>query len=394
MPDVPSVTSPEFIYLDNNATTALFPEVVAAMAPYWQSVYGNPSSSHYAGRCANRAMETFRKTIADTLNVKPFQLFFNSGATEGNNWIFHAFAASDNPKKKVVVSAIEHKSVLKAAQALDSAGVEVTILPIESNGTVSLDAARELIDGNTGLVSIQLANNETGVIQPVRELAELAHRAGAFFHCDAVQGLGKIPFDLYSLDIDSAVFSGHKIHGPKGTGLLYLKSGSASFPFPLPLHGGGQEQGIRPGTVNISGIAGLAKAFEMLPDEPTLARIGALRDRMETLLLAAIPGCVVHGADAPRLPNTVNVAIPFVPADILMANLPLVCISDGSACNSGAFDISYVLKAMGISSSEARRSIRISTSVLTTELEIDSFIEQLTTKHKKFETITQIDGNS
>jgi cysteine desulfurase len=383
MSDVPPLNpTPGFIYLDNNATTACLPEVVEAMAPYWQSAYGNAASVHYAGRVAHRAVEAARASIADALSVAPHQLFFNSGATEGNNWLFHAFASARGCLRRIVVGATEHKSVLHAAKRLECLGCEVVVLPVTSEGVIPMEAARNAITPGTGLVSVQLANNETGVVQPVRELAALAHAAGAFFHCDAVQGLGRIPVDLVGLGVDSAVFSGHKIHAPKGIGLLYLRSGVAHFPFDLPCQGGGQEQGIRPGTVNVTGVVGLAKAVERLPDAAALARLRALQCRLEAALASRIPGSRIHGASAPRIPNTTNFSLPSVPADVLMANLPLICISNGSACNSGAVDTSYVLKAMGISADEARTSIRVSSSVLTTQTDIDSFVCQLDESYK------------
>ena len=383
MPNVPPLNPPTVVYLDNNATTACHPEVVAAMAPYWQTVYGNATSTHYAGRSAHRAIETARGIIAETLAVQPYQIFFNSGATEGNNWIFHAFASTGNDKKRIVVSAIEHKSVLNAAKTLEASGYDVIVLPVTPDGVVSVEAARHAITSGTGLVSIQLANNETGVLQPVQELAAMAHTVGAFFHCDAVQGLGKMKLNLAELGVDSATVSGHKIHAPKGVGLLYLQSGSAQFPFPLPLQGGGQEQGIRPGTLNVPGIVGMGKAFELFPNQQEVARLRALQARLENGLAATLPGCRVHGQAVLRLPNTTNISVPAIPSDILMANLPMFCVSNGSACDSGSLDASYVLKAMGIPTEEARRSIRISTSIQTAVFEIDSFVSQVFLKYEE-----------
>ena len=215
------------------------------------------------------------------------------------------------------------------------------------------------------------------MVQPVRELVELAHEVGAFFHCDAVQALGKMPFSLADLGVDSAAFSAHKIHGPKGVGFLYLRTGANRFPFPMPLEGGAQEHGVRPGTHNVPGIVGLAKAMELLPDEDALAKMRSLRDDFETAALAAIPGSRVNGAAANRLPNTTNLFVPDVPADILMDNLPLFCVSSGSACNAGAIDPSYVLQAMGLSRGEARNCIRLSTSVSTSEAEMNKFLTAL-----------------
>ena len=384
--DVPSLKIPdELVYLDNNATTACFPEVVAAMQPYWNLVFGNASSSHFAGRLVARAVEKAREAVASALDIDQGQVFFNSGATEGNNWIFQAFADSRPETRRVVVSAIEHKSVLNAAKRLERFGFEVSFLPVTSDGVVDLDAAREAIVRGTGLVSVQLANNETGVIQPIWELVEMAHSAGAFFHCDAVQALGKMPFSLTELGVDSATFSAHKIHGPKGMGFLYLRSGANQFPFPKPLEGGGQERNVRPGTLNVPGIVGLAKAMEMLPDEDALERMRTLRDEFEAKLLAAIPGSCINGGKIERLPNTTNLFLPFGTAEILMSNMPLLCVSMGSACNSGVIEGSYVLKAMGCSVDKCNRSIRISTSVSTSKQELEQAEKTIIATVAKFQ---------
>ena len=376
--DVSSLKIPDgLVYLDNNATTACFPEVVAAMQPYWNLAFGNASSSHFSGRLVGRVVGKARESVASALDIDQGQVFFNSGATEGNNWIFQAFADSRPAMRRVVVSTIEHKSVLNAAKRLERFGFDVSFLPVTSDGAIDLGAARKAIIRGTGLVSVQLANNETGVIQPVRELVEMAHAAGAFFHCDAVQALGKMPFSLSELGVDSATFSAHKIHGPKGIGILYLRSGAYQFPFPMPIEGGGQERSVRPGTLNVPGIVGLAKAMEMLPDENTLTRMQAMRDAFEASVLAAISGSFVNGAGANRLPNTTNFFIPGVPSDVIMDNMPLFCVSNGSACNTGAFEPSYVLQSMGLSQDFARHCIRISTSALTQIEDISSFSAEL-----------------
>ena len=376
MSDVPSVKIPGgLVYLDNNATTACAPEVIAAMAPYWASAFGNAESGHLAGRIARRAVEAARTTVADAFDADPNQIFFTSGATEGNNWIFQAFADSNSTARRVVASAIEHKSVLNAAKRLEAFGFDVCLLPVTGDGVVDLAAAREAIKPGTGLVSVQLANNETGVIQPVSELVELAHSAGAFFHCDAVQALGKMPFSLVDLGVDSAAFSAHKVHGPKGVGFLYLRSGANRFPFPKPLAGGGQERGVRPGTHNVPGIVGLAKAMELLPDHIALEKMRRLRDEFEADVLTAIPGSRINGAGVERLPNTTNLFVPGIPSDFLMDNIPLFCVSNGSACNTGAIEPSYVLQAMGLSLDDARNCIRISTSISTSKSELRAFID-------------------
>ena len=384
MPDVPSVQIPEgLVYLDNNATTACFPEVVDAMAPYWGIAFGNAESGHLAGRIARRAVEASRSTVAAALDAEPGQIFFTSGATEGNNWIFQAFADSNPIARRVVVSAIEHKSVLNAAKRLEAFGFEVSLLPVTEDGVVDLVAAREAIRPGTGLVSVQLANNETGVIQPVRELSELAHGAGAYFHCDAVQALGKMPFSLADLGVDSAAFSAHKIHGPKGVGFLYLHAGANRFPFPMPLVGGGQERGVRPGTHNVPGIVGLAKAMELLPNVDALAKMRGLRDNFESAVLAAIPGSRVNGSGVERLPNTTNLFVPGIPSEVLLSNMAFLCVSAGSACNSGAMESSYVLRAMSIADDDAGSSIRISSSILTKQHDFETALQSIVEARRK-----------
>lgn len=382
--DVSSIKIPEeLVYLDNNATTACAQEVVAAMEPYLTFVFGNAESSHLAGRIARRAVESARETVAQPLAVDPGQIFFTSGATEGSNWIFQAFADAHPEARRIVVSAIEHKSVLNAAKRLGTFGFEVVYLPVTPDGVVDIAAAREAIQPGTGLVSVQLANNETGVVQPVHELVELTRAVGAFFHCDAVQALGKMQFSLADLGVDSAVFSAHKIHGPKGAGFLYLRSGANRFPFPMPLAGGGQERGIRPGTHNVPGIVGLGKAMELLPDKDGLAKMRALRDRFEAAVLAAIPGSRVNGAGAERLPNTTNLFVPGVPSEILIPNMPLLCVSAGSACNSGTVESSYVLRAMSILEVEAGSSIRVSSSIFSEWRDYDFAIKNVVAARRK-----------
>ena len=378
MSDVPSVKIPGgLVYLDNNATTACAPEVIAAMAPYWASAFGNAESGHLAGRIARRAVEAARTTVADAFDADPNQIFFTSGATEGNNWIFQAFADSNSTARRVVASAIEHKSVLNAAKRLEAFGFDVCLLPVTGDGVVDLAAAREAIKPGTGLVSVQLANNETGVIQPVSELVELAHSAGAFFHCDAVQALGKMPFSLADFGVDSAAFSAHKIHGPKGAGFLYLRSGANRFPFPKPLAGGGQEHGVRPGTTNTPGIVGLAKAMEMLPDTKELEAMRSRRDRFESMLLSAIPGAIINGVDVERLPNTTSVVIPGCESEMMLANMPLLCVSNGSACNSGVMEGSFVLRQMGLNGVDASSALRISQSTLTSDRELQAAVDMI-----------------
>lgn len=367
------------IYLDNNATTACAPEAWTAMSLYMAGTYGNASSLHYAGRVAHKAVEEAREKLAALLSVQKHELFFNSGATEGNNWIFLSILKSQPEKKRIVISSIEHKAVLLSAGDLANFGYEIVELPVTADGVLDLAAAAAQITPATLLVSVQYANNETGVIQPIAELVEMAHRQGALFHCDAVQGLGKSILDLSSLAVDSACFSAHKIHGPKGVGALFLRHGARSWPLKYPFQGGGQEHEIRPGTLNVAGIVGFGAAAELLHKHlpERLSYMTQLQQFLEEQLESNIPGCIIHGKNAPRIPNTTYVSVPNIPADMLLANLPLFAISEGSACNNGAIGMSYVLKAMSVSPDIAETSIRISTSFLNTRAELRGFMQSL-----------------
>lgn len=372
------MTPQRLIYLDNNATTACAPEVVQAMLPFLADQYGNPSSVHLAGRVAFRAVEDAREKMAFLLSTGKHEIFFNSGATEGNNWIFQAFAQLPNQnRKRIVVNAIEHKSVLDTAIRLRRFGYDVQLLPVTADGVVDVSQAADIITRETALVSVQYANNETGVVQPITELVELAHRAGAFFHCDAVQGLGKAQLNLTELPVDSATFSGHKIHAPKGVGVLYIRGGARNWQWEYPLAGGGQEHNIRPGTYNVPGIVGLGKAAELLHADLSshISYMATLRNSLETQLKSRLPDCLIHGEQAPRIPNTSNVTIKGIPADILMSTLPNICVSAGSACNGYALTPSHVLTAMGCSIEDNRQSLRISFCRYNSCDDVNQFVE-------------------
>ena len=374
------------IYLDNNATTPCSLKVQEAICSCMANHWGNASSQHYIGRQAHRLLEDSRSKVACALGCRKSEIFFNSGATEGNNWIFLSLLKGSSSQRRIVISSIEHKSVLLSAKSLAKHGFEIIEMPVTKDGQVDLAQAKDLITEETVLVSCQYANNETGVIQPIKELCTYAHNAGALFHCDAVQGLGKSFFQLSDLEVDAATFSAHKIYGPQGVGALYLRGGSQFWKFTLPLDGGGQEQGVRPGTQNLPGIVGFSVAVEeavnQLPRH--IHHFAELHAMLEKELHSQIPGCIIHGENAQRIPNTTNVAIPGIPADMLMPNLPLFCLSNGSACNSGNWGVSYVLKAMGCSDKVARDSVRISTGIATTASEIELFITELIAFEKMF----------
>ena len=371
----------KLIYLDNNATTACIPEVRDAMYACMAEQWGNASSQHYVGRQAHRQLEEAREKTSAALGCRKSELFFNSGATEGNNWVFLSILKGNPERRRIVVSSIEHKSVLLSAKALIEHGFEVVELPVDSNGMVDIAQAEMLITRDTALVSCQYANNETGVIQPVDQLCALAHEKGCMFHCDAVQGFGKATLSLAQLDADVATLSAHKIHGPQGVGAIYLKKSGRMWPYTFPLMGGGQEHDIRPGTYNLPGIVGFGIAAEAVHRQlkQRLKHMAELQTALEHELHKNIPKCVIHGEKTARIPNTTSVSIPDIPSDILMSNLPLFCISNGSACNSGSMSSSYVLQAMHVPDDIAESSIRISTSFMTTIEDITSFIYELNT---------------
>ncbi len=379
----------KIIYLDNNATTPCSCKVQAAMRMCMAEQWGNTSSQHFIGRQAYRLLEESRERAAGALACRKSEIFFNSGATEGNNWVFLSLLKSNPTRRRIVISSIEHKSVLLSARALKTFGFEVVEMPVTQEGVVDTAKASELISDNTLLVSCQYANNETGVMQPVAQLCEQAHNVGALFHCDAVQGLGKDYFEMSKLDCDVATFSGHKIHGPQGTGILFLRGGFKAWPHLLPFAGGGQEHDVHPGTHNLPGIVGLATAAEEVVSNLSqrIEHFSSLQTLLENELLANIPGCIIHGKTAKRIPNTTNVAIPGLPADILIANMPLFCISNGSACNNGAIGAPYVLLSMGCSEKVSKSSIRISTSIFSVESDVQDFVSELVVMLKTLPTL-------
>lgn len=370
------------IYLDNNATTPCAPEVVASMQRFWMDEFGNPSSSHFAGRKAASAVSVARSQVASLINCRPNEIIFTSGATESNNLIFLGLLLSDNPeKRRVVTSAIEHKSVLEPATFLAEKGFDVVNLPVTRYGVIDFDAARELITTDTALVSVHAANNEIGTLQPIKELASIAHEAGAFFHTDAAQALGKIPVDLDDWGCDFASFSAHKLYGPKGVGALFIRGGSRRWPWPHPFRGGGQEGGLRPGTSNVPGIVGFGEACRLSGENLTteMSRLYQLRAIFEEKILAQISNCIIHAQQALRLPGTCSIAFNGVPADMLIDNLVTVCVGKASACSAGAIGASHVLIAIGCESGVADGTIRFSLGRDSTHEEIDQTIDRIHT---------------
>lgn len=367
-----------FVYLDNNATTVPSPEVLASMTghPY---LLGNPASPHVAGRIAAEAVEVARAQVAEVVGCQPSAVTFCSGATEANNLAilgcWRAASSGDHRRRRIVVSATEHPSVLEAASQAGREGAEIVMLRVDREGLLRRDEVTAAIDDRTLLVSVMLGNNETGVVQDIAWLSELAHEAGAFLHTDVTQAVGRIPVHAQTWGVDLLSLSGHKFHGPRGVGVLVRER---EVPLQPLAFGGGQERGLRPGTLNTPGIAGLAQACSAVPE--LLERMGTveqLRDRMLSGLLARIDGVSLNGSDRHRLPNTLNVRFAGADNEAVLAGLRTVMCSTGSACSSGSMEPSHVLTAMGLSVGEANESLRFSLSAQTTEHEVACAVDEV-----------------
>ncbi len=368
------MTGRDVIYLDCNASTPCDPRVVEAMLPFFTAVAANPASrNHRPGREALTALEDAREVVARCVGAgSATEIVFTSGASEANNLALTGAAEALAPRRRhLLTQATEHPSVLEPLRRLAARGWELTVLGVGRDGRVRLDELAAALRDDTALVSLMLANNETGAVQPVAGAAALAHRRGAVLHCDAAQGAGKLPLDA-ALAADLLTVSGHKVYGPKGIGALCLRGGAALRPVPQIL-GGGHEGGLRSGTPNLPGAIGLARALELaaaeLPDES--ARVAALRDRLEQVLLARLDGCTVNAAGAPRLPGTSNLGFAGVEGAALLASLPDVAVGTGSACASSHPEPSPVLLAMGVERALAASSLRLSLGRFTTAAEVE-----------------------
>jgi cysteine desulfurase len=365
------------IYLDHNAITPVRPEAAAAVARAL-SAFGNPSSVHRAGREARALLDAARAQMARALGVAARDVVFTSGATESAALAIRgALAAAPEGRSDLVVTAVEHPCVLDLARDLSRHGTPVQVVSVDARGVVDLESMRNAVGPATALVCCMLANNETGVLQPVDEVADLAHGAGALLFCDAVQAAGKIPVDLPSVRADLAAVTAQKFGGPRGAGALHVAPGVRL----EPLAGGHQERGRRAGTENLPGIAGMGAALEVAAGgvDAESRRLGALRDRLERGLLAAVPGARVNGAGAARLPNTLSVTLPGADAEALLMALDLeeVCASAGAACTSGSTTPSHVLTAMGLSVDEARSTLRLSLGWSSTDADVDAALRLL-----------------
>ena len=365
------------IYLDHNATTPVDPAASEAMMRALQDLFGNASSVHYYGQQAKAAIDVARSAVAALIAAEPSEIVFTSGGTESDNYAIRgvAEALEVTGRKHLITSGIEHEAVLNTYKALARRGWKTTVLPLDSSGIVSPERLREAMTAETALVSIMHANNEIGTIQPVAELATIAHAQGALFHTDAVQSAGKIPVSVRRLGVDLLAISGHKFYGPKGVGALWVKRGVRLAPF---IAGGKQERNRRAGTENVPGVIGMGvaahHALEKMPVESS--RLASLRDRLETGILNSVQHTDVNGARDARVPNTTNISFERIEAESLLIALDLegVAVSTGSACSSGTLEPSHVLKAMGLASHRAQNSIRFSLGAANTEEQIDHVI--------------------
>ena len=366
------------VYVDNNATTKVAPEVLEVMLPYFSEYYGNPSSMHFFGGQVQKKVDEARAKVADFLGAEPSEIVFTSCGTESDNAAILGTLDSYPEKRHLISTRVEHPAVGNVSTYLGRKGYRITELSVDREGRLDLDELRESLTDETALVTIMYANNETGVVFPIEEIGEIVKARGISFHTDAVQAAGKIPLNMKKSKVDMLSISGHKLHAPKGIGVLYIRKGTKFSPF---LIGGHQEKGRRGGTENVPYIIGLGNACELakkhLDEENT--RIKALRDYLEAKLLEKIPNTLVNGDRVNRLPNTLNVSFEYVEGEsilLLLSDLG-ICASSGSACTSGSLEPSHVLRAMGVPFTAAHGSIRFSLSIYNTKEEMDYIIEHL-----------------
>lgn len=366
------------IYLDHAATTPTDPAVVQAMLPYFTEVYGNPSSVHAFGRESRRSVEAARRQVASAIGAKPSEIYFTNGGTESDNWALKGTAfALQGKGRHIITTTVEHHALLHTCQWLEKQGFAVTYLPVDALGRVNPDDVASAIRPDTILISVMMANNEVGTLEPVAEIGKIAQSHGILFHTDAVQAIGAVPVQVEDLHADMLSLSGHKFYGPKGIGVMYLRTGVRMDHL---LHGGAQERGQRAGTENLPAIVGLGEAIRLSQQRMgDNERIAALRDQLQAGILATLPDARVNGDPAHRLPGNLNVCFPDVDGEALLLRLDLAGVgaSGGSACTSGSVDPSHVLLAMGLDRDHARSSIRFSLGRDNTEKEIRAVLDIL-----------------
>jgi len=364
------------IYLDHNATTPLLPEVVDAILPYLREHFGNPSSGHVYGTRARSAVARARDQVGALLGCEADEVIFTSGGTEANNLAIRGVAEALEGRSHIVTTVIEHPATARPCAWLEKHERSVTRIGVDATGRARVDKAREAIDGDTALVTVMHSNNETGVLQPVRELAVLAHAAGALLHTDAAQSLGKVAVNVREIEVDLLSVAGHKLYAPKGVGALYVKRGTPLVPFVL---GASHERGLRPGTENVASIVGLGAACEAVGRdlEAGASRMRALRDALWGRLAAAVPGLALNGHPELRLPNTLNVRFPRATGDAVLTGAPEIAASTGSACHEGHDSASAVILAMGVAPEDALGSVRLTLGRGTTEDDVERASEAL-----------------
>jgi cysteine desulfurase len=360
--------------MDSNATTPLLPEVLEAMRPFFLNQFGNASSIHHYGQHARAAVERARESVAQLLGCRAAEIVFTSGGTEADNLAIFGLV---RPGDHVISSAIEHHAVLNSCKKLEERGCEVTCLPVDERGLIDLDELRAAIQPNTRIITIMMANNETGVLQPVEAIGRIAAEADVYFHTDAVQAAGKVPIDVKKIGCDLLSISGHKMHAPQGIGALYIRRGTLIEPL---LFGGNHERQRRAGTENLPGIVGLGKAAELACESfqnGSIQKISVMRDRLEKAILSTVEHAAVNSGCAPRVPNTSNIYFDFIEgeATVIALDLKGLAVSTGAACSSGAIEPSHVLTAMGLPPERARASIRFSLGKHNTESDIDYALE-------------------
>jgi cysteine desulfurase len=366
------------VYMDNNATTKVDPQVVEEMIPYFMESYGNPSSMHILGGQAGIKLKEARANVAGLIGAQPEEIIFTSCGTESNNTAIWAALRSNPGKKHIVTTRVEHPAIKNPAEYLAKNGYRVTFVPVDRKGLLDMDFFYESLTDDTAVVSVMWANNESGVIFPIEEIAPVLRDRGIVFHSDAVQVVGKLPVNMEKVEVDMISLSGHKLHAPKGVGALYVRKRTKFSPFMM---GGHQEKGRRGGTENVASIIGLGKAAQLALErhEEVNTRVRALRDRLEKELLERIPNSMVNGDQEMRLPNTTSIAFEYVEGEaiLLMMNELGICASSGSACTSGSLEPSHVLRAMGVPFTAAHGSIRFSLSTYNTDQEVDFIIKKL-----------------
>jgi cysteine desulfurase len=357
------------IYLDNNATTPVLPEILDAMRPYFIEHFGNASSIHHHGQETRAAVERARESVAQLVGCRASEIVFTSGGTEGDNL---AISGLTGPGDHIITSTIEHHAVLNTCKHLESVGIEVTYIPVDGRGVVDPNDVREALRRNTRLITVMMANNETGVIQPVEQIGKIAAEADVYFHTDAVQAAGKVPLDVNRIACDLLSISGHKMHGPQGVGALYVRKGTL---LQAMFHGGRHERSRRAGTENVPGIVALGKAAELAKqgfENGEVERIAGLREQIEKTVVEQVETIGVNGEGAPRVPNTTNIHFDHIEGEALVIALDLkgLAVSTGAACSSGALEPSHVLMAMGLGPDQARASLRFSLGKQNTEEDV------------------------